>query len=527
MPRVLLSTVCRPVGLPGDGPSMGVDVMKGQLCVNQGVFRTSGAGIGYGLEYIAQNIDSPAVVLHWPSARELARELERGRYDIVGLSFPFQLLPRMAETAALVRAHAPRARLVLGGHGTVAPEAALHGDLVCRGDGIAFLRDLLGEQQGQPIRHPHIVYGNRLLSLPVRAGRKAVICTGLGCAEGCDFCATSHFFNQRYQPFVDSGQQLFSIMKAISDRGAVDEFMILDENFLVRGQRAAELADACQAHGRFFEFFTFSSVKALSRYSAEELCRIGVSAVWVGFEAKRAGYDKLHGEELGRLTARLRRVGILVCGSMIIGFDYQSPSIIRAELAEFLAAKPTYLQCLIYGPTPGTPLYDRLEREHRWISGPPGLGGVPYGQADGYRLGFRHPHISPERMSALQRECLDQDLRQGGFSVVRAIETWAEGYETLREAREPFLRARAEIYRRKLIACRPLLPVCAENAPGPGPAQRTRALHQDLVRAFGPPDRREQALARLVLPAAARFTALCQQVDIFQEPWLRRRTYRC
>ena len=114
MARVLLTTVCRPIGGPSAGPSVGVDVMKGQLCVGQGALRTSGVGWAYGLEYIAANLDSPAVVLHWPSKRELIRELRREEFDYVGISYTLQLMSRFFETVSLIRRHAPRARIILG-----------------------------------------------------------------------------------------------------------------------------------------------------------------------------------------------------------------------------------------------------------------------------------------------------------------------------------------------------------------------------------------------------------------------------
>jgi len=524
--RLLLTTVCRPLGGPDQGPSMGVDVMKGQLCVNQGAFRTSGVGVAYGLEYIAANLDSPTVVLHWPSRRELVRELRRGPWEVVGISFTFQLIPKMVEAVRLVREHAPGARVVLGGYGTAAPEAAEHADLVCAGDGIAYMRELLGEQVGEPVRHPTLVYGNRVLSLPVRAGRKAVVVSGLGCAVGCDFCASSHKFGRRYQPLVPDGDELFEVMDDIWRRTGVDEFQLLDENFLVDRERAMRLAERCEQAGRWFEFFTFSSVAALSRYSADELCRIGVSAVWVGLEGRQAGYAKLRGEPLAELCARLRHHGILVCGSMIIGYDYQTPQIVDAELDAILEAEPHYLQCLIYGPTPGTPLWERLDGEGRWLGGPPGEG-VPHGRCDGYELGFHHPTLSSAQMSALQHHCLDRDLHHGGFSLFRVIETWLEGWLNLRDATSPHLQARARIYERKLRACRPLVSAGLPHAPNDQVRRRMVVLRSRLRHGFGRRGLRERAVERVVIPAAAAWTRLKLRQDWLQEPRLTRRTYRC
>ena len=150
MSRVLLTTVCRPVGGPGQGPSMGVDVMAGQLCIAQGALRTAGVGWAYGLEYIAANLRSPTTVLHWPSEGELIRELLRGDYDTVGISYTFQLVPWLSRLVALVRTYAPGARIVLGGYGTAARETHPLDNAVCEGDGIA-LSPITGHLMAQLI----------------------------------------------------------------------------------------------------------------------------------------------------------------------------------------------------------------------------------------------------------------------------------------------------------------------------------------------------------------------------------------
>ena len=526
MSRLLLTTVCRPVGGAHEGPSMGVDVMKGQLCVSQGALRTAGVGWAYGLEYIAANLTSPTTVLHWPSEGELIRELCDGHYDTVGISYTFQLVPRQSRIVALVRTYAPDVRVVLGGYGTAAPETHALGDHVCDGDGIAFMRELLGERVGQPIEHPTIVYGNSLLSLPIDAGRKVMICTGLGCATGCDFCASSAKFRQRYQPLVADGDALFAVMDDLYQRTGIDEFQLFDENFLVDRPRAERLAELCQQHDRHFDFFTFASLRSLADYTAEDLIRIGVSAVWVGLEGKHAGYSKLHGEKLAALISRLRRVGILVVGSMIVGFDYHTPAIIHDELEEILDAEPTYLQCLIYGPTPGTALWDRLEQQQRWRGGPPGRGGVPYERCDGFQLGFEHPHMSADELEGLQRRCTELDFERHGPSIYRAVATWYEGWTNLRDAAEPWLQARAAVYERKLAGCRPLLPVGIARAPTPAVRSRLVALGDRLDNALGPAALKERIIAHGVLPVAERWTRFTLRYHALQQPGLIRRRYR-
>lgn len=100
----------------------------------------------------------------------------------------------MKKVVALVRKHAPGAKVVLGGYGTVLPDAILaaHSDHVCREEGVGFMRRLLGEPAGRgpgTFRHPLVV--SRLKVFSREASRTGMVFAGLGCPNGCDFCCTS------------------------------------------------------------------------------------------------------------------------------------------------------------------------------------------------------------------------------------------------------------------------------------------------------------------------------------------------
>src|SRR5208283_133950 len=76
-PKVLLTSICRPIGpAHGDAPSVGYEVLHGQITRAQGIFSPRSVNFTYALDYIAANLDAPAVVLQYPSHRELIRELK-------------------------------------------------------------------------------------------------------------------------------------------------------------------------------------------------------------------------------------------------------------------------------------------------------------------------------------------------------------------------------------------------------------------------------------------------------------------
>jgi hypothetical protein len=79
-PSILLTTVCRPFGGPGEGDSVGAELFHAQVTRAQGIFSFRQVIRSWGLDYIAENIDTPSVVLHYPSEREFINEIRSRRF---------------------------------------------------------------------------------------------------------------------------------------------------------------------------------------------------------------------------------------------------------------------------------------------------------------------------------------------------------------------------------------------------------------------------------------------------------------
>jgi haloalkane dehalogenase len=157
---VLLTSVCRPLGPRyGDAPSVGYELLYRQVTRAQGIFSPRTLNIQFSIEYIAENLDAPTVVLQYPSQREFIRELKKG-YDYVGISFLMAIFHKVKEMVALIRQHAPDTKIVLGGYGTVLSDEELkpYADFICREEGVGYMRRLLDEPQiPMPYKHPLIV----------------------------------------------------------------------------------------------------------------------------------------------------------------------------------------------------------------------------------------------------------------------------------------------------------------------------------------------------------------------------------
>ncbi|MBI1941233.1 MAG: cobalamin B12-binding domain-containing protein [Acidobacteria bacterium] len=521
--RVLLTSVCRPLGpAHGDAPSVGYELLHRQVTVAQGIFSPRATHHTFSLDYIAANVDSPTVVLQYPSRQELIRELRKGP-EVVGVSFLLATFHRMKEVVALVRQYAPQALVVLGGYGTVVDDAMLapYADHICREEGVGFFRKLLGEPpRPLPYDHPLLVSRLKVLSVPVR--RTGMIFAGLGCPHGCDFCCTSHFFKRRHIRLLPTGDDVFRVIERYLEIDPKMSFTILDEDFLVARDRAIRLRELVQARGTPLSIFAFATVKALSRMTPQELLETGIDGVWMGFEGKRSGFAKQQGRPVEELIPDLRSHGISVLASMIVGFDYQTADVIREELAEFVALKPTLGQFLIYGPTPGTPFFERVVKEGRLHSE---LAANPeryYHACDGFTAMVRHPSLTAGDIESLQRECFETDFRVLGPSVLRSLDVWLQGWKRYHASSSAYLRGKAERWAADIRQGYPLLGVAKRWGPNPVAAAR---LQSEIEAALGPAGIGRRFLA-LAAPLAAAWTRFTLKYDRFQHPKLHRREYR-
>ncbi len=524
--KVLLTSVCRPLGPKyGDAPSVGYELLHRQVTRAQGLFSPRAVHIQFSLDYIAENLDTPAVVLQYPSQRELIRELKKG-YDYVGICFIMAVMHKMKEAVALVRKYAPRSQIVLGGYGTVLSDDVLkpYADHICREEGVAFMRRLLGEPElSMPYRHPLIM--SRLKVLGQEVSTTGLIFAGLGCPNGCDFCCTSHFFARQHIKLLPTGQDIYAVVERYRELDPNMVFSILDEDFLLNKKRAMEFRECVVQSGKALSIFVFSSIKAISQYSVEEILEMGIDGFWIGYEGTRSGYAKQEGRPVQEILAEFREHGITVLASMIVGFDYQTPAVVAQELDALLQLKPALSQFLIYGPVPGTPFYERVIRENLLQNVYTEDSDLYYRRADGFATLIKHPTLPPKAIEDLQRWCFEEDFQRLGPSIFRVLETRLLGYQKLKDSPKPLLRQKAALHAKDLRDAYPVF--LAGKWLGPNRAVRRwiadlgRRIHAEL----GRPTFAERCKSLLGVGAAL-WTSLTLKLDLFQHPHLSRTSYR-
>ena len=524
--KVLLTSVCRPLGPKyGDAPSVGYELLYGQVTRAQGLFSPRTFNIHFSLEYIAENLDVPTVVLQYPSKRELIRELKKG-YDYVGISFLLAVMHKMKETVALIRQYAPNSKIVLGGYGTVLKDEALkpYADYICREEGVGFFRRLLGEPPiPMPYKQPLLVSWLKVFGQKVSGTGK--IFAGLGCPNGCDFCCTSHFFSRKHIRLLPEGKDIYAVAERYLDLNPDLVLLIIDEDFLLNKKRAMEFRDCVMKGGKTLSIFAFSSVKALSQYTVEEILEMGIDGFWIGYEGTRSGYAKQQGRPIEDIITEFRAHGITILTSMIVGFDYQTREIVAAELDGLMKLKPALAQFLIYGPVPGTPFYERIIKDNLLQEAYTTDRDLFYRRGDGFAAIIKHPTLSADEIEDLQRWCFREDFHRLGPSIFRTLEARLLGYQKLKDSPNRFLRQKAEYYAKELRAAYPAF--LAGKFLGPNLAIRRwiGALEMRIHAELGSPALVER-LRSVMAVGAAVWTGLTLKLNLFQHPKLMRTAYR-
>jgi haloalkane dehalogenase len=526
---ILLSTVCRPFGGHGEGDSVGAELFHAQVTRAQGIFSFRQIIRGWGLDYIAENLSSPCVVLHYPSEREFVKEIKSRRYDYIGINFVVATFHKVRRMVDLIRENAPDAKIVLGGYGTVLPDNLLLplADHICREEGIGFFRRLLGEIPDSPLRHPYAPIPSPSIFSYKRPSKVAHITSGLGCPNGCDFCCTSHFFKRRYIPFAETGRDLYEAIlhQEQQAREAGDElggFILIDEDFFLQKKRAREYLECVRREGRAFSIMGFGSIRGLSQFTPDEIAEMGFETIWIAFESPSANYAKMKGRDVGTLFKELQSRGIAVLSSMIIGFPHQNRSDILRDFDLLMSFEPAMTQILIYFAFPGTPFYRNAIARNLYLDHY--REDPDYRRWDGFSMHFKHPHFTPQALESLQRELYRQDFLRLGPSLIRISQIWFQGYLNLRNSRNPLLKKRAE---RMRFFCRStvsaILPAIL-FAPSKRARNRARLLLKQIKRETGTLTAGE-SLESLGAVLFSGWTWLAQKMNLFQQPKLLRLEY--
>lgn len=511
MTRLLLCEVFKPYGVQDDtGEALcTMELLNNQVTREQGIHSPRSNNPSFGLYLMAENLRIPVTVLDFPTWEEFTHEIDTGGYTHVGISFIVPNALKAQRMAEYIRKSAPQTKIIIGGHGTAIPEIQklVPCDEICHGEGVAWLRQYFGEKVDRPIIHPVVpssinsyVYGAPLL------GKAGIIIPGVGCQNSCRFCSTSHKFDRKYTAFLRTGTDVFNACMKCEEKLGVYDFGVMDENFCKEPERARQLLEEMEKHGRAYSFSVFSSAEAILSLGTDFLQRLGINFIWIGVESKANLFDKTKGIDLHKLIADLQGHGISVLASSILFLEHHDKDTIHDDIDWALSLESDLSQFMELGPTPGTRLYQEYEAAGKLLAD------IPWPRKHGQdEIWFHHPEFTlPETARYLQDAFIKKYQTQGP-GVLNMARTAIQGYLRVREevaarekmglrwdpatltyipgkapATDSFMQLRLECMRKTALRFRPALGTILKYAPNAKAAAKCREVMALHDKAFGP-----------------------------------------
>lgn len=208
--------------------------------------------------------------------------------------------------------------------------------------------------------------------------------TSRGCPFECEFCDVIQYLGrkQRHKPIANVLAELDALWAA----GYRTAFLA-DDNFTAYRAHCKELLAAI-AHWRRdrpMEFVTQISIDATRDEELLDMCvAAGLTQVFVGIETPNVESLRETGKRQNLKVSLVDEIqklvdhGMSVMGGMIVGFDHDGPSVF-AQQYEFAMATPIPIFSLgALMASEATPLFDRITREGRLLTGGVETQAVPW-----------------------------------------------------------------------------------------------------------------------------------------------------
>ncbi len=296
--------------------------------------------------------------------------------DLVAITTYTMTAPRVYEIADEFRRRGKK--VVLGGyHPTALPdEAKPHADSIVLSEAEVTWPELLKDAERGKLKS---FYGPNpdfdMADIP--AIRRDLIIhnpilgavqTTRGCSNSCEFCAIGSFCHHgvKQRPIKNVIEEIKQMPNKM--------FIIHDPHLTVNRKYARELFKELIRQKVHKTWVANGTANVLGNVDDEflNLARKSGCVEWfVGFEsvsqAALNGIKKTHNkvEDFKKMIKRIHNHGMTVQGGIIFGFDEDTPDIFDTTLEKLHELEIDVLEINILTPYPGTPLYDRLDKDGR------------------------------------------------------------------------------------------------------------------------------------------------------------------
>jgi radical SAM superfamily enzyme YgiQ (UPF0313 family) len=191
---------------------------------------------------------------------------------------------------------------------------------------------------------------------------------GRGCRYSCDFCAVTAFYNNRYRC-----RSIKDVIKEIEHLGNRNIIFFVDDNIVANpGASEQLLHELCSLNIKWIGQASIDI--AFDNTFIDLLVRSGCIGLAIGFESlekknllQMRKYHNLAIQNYDTIIKSLRDSGIIVYGTFVFGYDYDTVEIFKRTLDFSLKNKLYIANFNHLIPYPGTPLYKRLKVQKRLL----------------------------------------------------------------------------------------------------------------------------------------------------------------
>jgi hypothetical protein len=514
--RILLTTPCYPYpSLPANDSL--TDATGQRFTHGDDIFSLVSHTHCYANHILAQNVNTPATLLEYPRWENFTEEVDK-QYAYIGISaFPVHL-DMVMKMCKYIRETSPETQILLGSYGAQAFAAQYdeetkkkYVDHVVLGEGVEFLRRLLGEDTNRPIQQklmPKCGGAPPFLNKYPKGGIGFLV-TGLGCPGGCDFCATTEMYGKKRiellspNDFVDHVELYRKHFKNLSSIFVIEEDHFRHPKWMVktkeRWEKNLDLVENVDWTG-------FGSVDFIwhfaNNYGWDAIPETGIGAVFIGVESKFAGehgYRKVKEADAREVFHKLHSMGIRTLGAWICGWDYHNHANMYEDLNYFIACKPTYQQLTRLSPFPGTELWRKLREQGRVCD-------VPWEDVHFWSGAQKNIALETHETLNLTEYGYDLMYRTWGPSMLRRLEVTLNGYEFCMNSDNPIMQEyKSELFKRGSVTSWSMLGAMDRFAPNGVVRRRVQKADERFRDLIGEPTPMMELISRNIEQAAVKF----------------------
>ena len=320
--------------------------------------------------------------LVYREVREAADASELGAFDLVAIS---SLTAQIGEAYAIAdQIRAAGTAVVIGGlHVSMMPDEALHhADAVVVGEGESVWTEVIEDASRGALAGVYRAAPFDLGDAPMPAYElldidkynRLTVQTSRGCPWRCEFCASSILISDHYKQKP--------VAKVLAEVDRICELWprpfleFADDNSFVNRAWWRELLP--ELARRRVRWFTETDVSVADDPDFLRLLRrAGCKQVLIGLESpdpsslsgleRHADWKHKRATDYAAAVRRIQAQGIRVNACFVLGLPQHTAAIVDAVEEMVRTTVPFDVQVTVQTPFPGTPLFDRLERQGRLL----------------------------------------------------------------------------------------------------------------------------------------------------------------